>query len=556
MGEKACRRGMPRLLEFPQGFLWGTATSAYQVEGGWTEGNKGRSIWDYFSHTQGKVLNMENGDMADDHYHRFEEDVRLMASMGLKNYRMSIAWTRIQPTGTGPANPDGVAFYNRIFDALIEAGIEPMVTLYHWDLPLELQVERDGWLGGQFIIDAFVEYARLCFHHFGDRVKTWLTFNEPWCISVLGFCTGEHAPGRTGQPWKEPYIAAHNIIKSHAYAARLYRQEYKPWQKGRIGITMNCDWREPLPDQDPNRFMRNCEAAERTLQFFLGWFADPIFLGDYPQLMKVRLGSRLPVFTDEEKAVIKDSADFFGLNHYTTTYVEDVQPGMGVAFSKPEEKADWVMISDGAENGKSAVRSGTKENGANAKNASQWGVKSLLSWVQGTREGEEKKAEDVKKSAAPKDNNPSVGWFADQGARWSYDPSWERTDLGWAIVPWGIRKQLAWIQRRYHPAGGIYVTENGCAVKETDVATAICDSMRVQYLQGYISEVHSAITQEGVDCRGYFVWSLLDNFEWAYGYTKRFGICWMNYDTMERVPKESSKWYSKVVATNTLVLEP
>lgn len=184
------------------------------------------------------------------------------------------------------------------------------------------QVERDGWLGGQFIIDAFVEYARLCFHHFGDRVKTWLTFNEPWCISVLGFCTGEHAPGRTGQPWKEPYIAAHNIIKSHAYAARLYRQEYKPWQKGRIGITMNCDWREPLPDQDPNRFMRNCEAAERTLQFFLGWFADPIFLGDYPQLMKVRLGSRLPVFTDEEKAVIKDSADFFGLNHYTTTYVE------------------------------------------------------------------------------------------------------------------------------------------------------------------------------------------------------------------------------------------
>ena len=397
MGGEIGQSSAPAVRQFPTGFLWGSATSAYQVEGAWGEGGKGRSIWDYFSHTNGRVLNDDNGDMADDHYHRFEEDVKLMVEMGLKHYRLSIAWTRIQPTGNGPANPEGVAFYNKLFDTLIAAGIEPMVTLYHWDLPLALQVrptsstlnekrglsgkrgvfflfssriskiptvcaaiaprvtlrglgldlfftwvceeaafrppfprslvrpvqvERDGWLGGQFVVDAYVEYAKLCFENFGDKVKTWVTFNEPWCVSVLGYCSGEQAPGRCCNPWTEPYIVAHNILLAHAHAVQLYRQDYKPVQKGKIGITLNSDWRAPLPDTNHGKFMRNCEAAERTLQFFLGWFGDPIFLGDYPQLMRVRLGSRLPAFTDAEQALLKGSADFFGLNHYSTTYCE------------------------------------------------------------------------------------------------------------------------------------------------------------------------------------------------------------------------------------------
>jgi len=549
MTQASCEKAMadgPDVREFPAGFIWGTATSAYQVEGAWTEGGKGRSIWDYFAHTQGKVHAMSNADMACDQYHRIDEDVKLMSDMGLKYYRLSIAWTRIQPTGTGPANLEGVAYYNRVIDALIAAGIEPVVTLYHWDLPLTLQVERNGWLGGEYVINAYVEYARLCFHHFGDRVKSWITFNEPWCVTVLGFCTGEHAPGRKGQPWTEPYIAGHNLLLAHARAVKLYREEYKSWQEGLIGITCNSDWREPLPDGNPSRYMRNCEAAERTRQFFLGWFADPVYFGDYPELMKVRLGDRLPTFTPAERALMKGSSDFFGLNHYTTTYVADAQPGCAVGFTRPEGRADWVVVANGKEREAQADVTAPKDG-----EAPQWGVKSLWNWVQGAKDDEGLKVAEKPAKAAVQDAN-SVGWFADQGSQWTYDPNWAKTDMGWAIVPWGLRKMVGWIQKRYHPEGGIIITENGCACKDSDVAVARCDKMRVEYLHGYISELHKAITEDGVDCRGYFVWSLMDNFEWAYGYSKRFGIHWVNYDTLERVPKESSKWFAKLLATNSV----
>lgn len=540
------------VLQFPSGFLWGTATSAYQVEGAWSEGNKGRSIWDYYSHTAGRVVNNANGDMADDHYHRFEEDVKLMEAMGLKHYRLSISWTRIQPSGTGDANPEGLAFYNRLFDALIAAGIEPMVTLYHWDLPLALQVEHDGWLGGEFVVNAFADYAKICFENFGDKVKTWVTLNEPWCVSVQGYCSGEQAPGRSCNPWTEPYIAAHNLLLAHASAVRVYRQHFKSVQKGRIGITLNSDWREPLPNSDHTKFMRNCEAAERTLQFFLGWFADPIFFGDYPQLMRVRLGDRLPVFTDAEKALVKGSVDFFGLNHYTTTYCEDSQPGMPVAFSKADDRTEWVLVTDAHEKNNHAPQTGGTEKNPNSKSSSNWGVKSILGWVQRTGNDTEENPE-RSKPEYPLPTNPDFGWFADQGARWSYDPKWPMTDMGWGIVPWGMRKQLDWVQKRYNPTGGIIITENGCALKELNATTAKCDSVRVQFLHDYINAIYEAISEDGVDCRGYFVWSLLDNFEWAFGYTKRFGLHWMNYDTLERIPKESSRWYSKVVAANGIL---
>jgi len=524
--------GEPKARRFPGGFMWGSATSAYQVEGGWTEGGKGRSIWDSFAHTQGKISGGSDGDMADDQYHRFAEDVKLMAKMGMRHYRMSIAWTRIQPTGAGPANLEGVAFYNQVLDCLQEAGIEPWVTIYHWDLPLALQVERDGWLGGEYVINAYVEYARLCFHHFGDRVKRWITLNEPWCVSVVGFGTGEHAPGRNWQPQKEPYVVAHNLLLAHARAVRLYREEYKPWQEGVIGITMNSDWREPLPDDNPSRYMRNCEAAERTRQFFLGWFADPVYFGDYPQLMKVRLGDRLPAFTPVEKAQLKGSADFFGLNHYTTTYVADALPGMAVGFVSSESKADWVLVSD------------EEDDTPSGRGADPVGVQSIYGWEKGHHH----------KKKTPS-NVALGGWFTDCGTQWTCDKEWSTNDMGWAVVPWGLRKQLAWIQDRYVPPGGIIITENGCACKEEDAASAKCDNQRVAYLHGYISEMHKAIVEDGVDCRGYFVWSFIDNFEWALGYSKRFGLHWVDYNTLERVPKESSKWYAKVIAANGLPVD-
>eukprot|EP00803_Ostreobium_quekettii_P010866 evm.model.scf_3951EXC.1 EVM.evm.TU.scf_3951EXC.1 scf_3951EXC:4013-7173(-) len=312
--------------QFPDDFVWGVSTAAYQIEGGAVLGGRGWSIWDAFSHTPGKTLNGDTGDVADDHYHRYKEDIAIMASAGIKHYRFSISWPRIQPNGHGPANPEGVAFYNGLIDALLGAGIQPLPTLYHWDLPLTLQVEEDGWLAGAPIADAFAAYARICFDAFGDRVTRWLTFNEPWCSAVLGFGTGEHAPGRSCEPGREPYVAAHTILLAHAKAAKVYREDFKARQGGVIGITLNCDWREPKPDDDQLLLANNCAAAERALEFHLGWFADPLYFGDYPAVMKARCGDRLPAFTDEEKALIKESSDFFGLNHYSTDYCE-VRPG-------------------------------------------------------------------------------------------------------------------------------------------------------------------------------------------------------------------------------------
>ena len=225
---------------------------------------------------------------------------------------------------------------------------------------------------------------------------------------------------------------------------------------------------------------------------------------------------------------------------------------MPVGFSRAVDKTDWVLIADDAEKSDSTPLTNMRENCGNDKSTSNWGVKSILSWVQRPRE-EVRDDPQATKPELPLPTNPDFGWFADQGARWSYDPAWTLTDMGWGIVPWGLRKQLNWIQQRYNPSGGIIITENGCALKEPDALTAKSDKVRVQFLHDYITEIHKAISEDGVDCRGYFVWSLLDNFEWAYGYTKRFGLHWMNYETLERVPKDSSKWYAKVVAANGLL---
>ncbi len=457
---------------FPKDFVWGTATASYQIEGGWLEGGKGLSIWDAFAHTPGKISDGSTGDRACDHFHRWKEDVALMASLGLKAYRFSISWARILPTGQGTPNPDGIRFYSLLIDELLSHGITPWVTLHHWDLPLALQLELDGWLNPK-LADLYTKYASICFEQFGDRVKHWITFNEPWVISILGYGQGVFAPGRVSTA--EPYQAAHTILRAHGMAVQEYRSRFQPGQRGTIGMTNNCDWREPRTDSPAD-----LAAAERALQFFLGWFGDPLYFGDYPEVMRSRVGARLPQFTPEEKAMIRGSQDFFGLNHYTTMYAADATSGE-------------ILPTQPFGNG---------------------------------------------------------GIAQDQDVQLSTDPSWATTEMGWAIVPWGCRKLLQWIDQRYgHPP--IIITENGCALPDHPVDGKVHDAQRINFLHAYLAACQEALSA-GVNLQGYFLWSMMDNFEWASGYTRRFGICYVDFSTGRRVPKSSAFWYASLVRENLL----
>ena len=460
------------VAKFPEGFVWGTATASYQIEGAWLEGGKGLSIWDAFSHTPGKTSAGDTGDIACDHYHRFRDDVALMSRLGLKSYRFSIAWPRIQPTGRGKPNPAGIQFYSALIDTLLENGITPWVTLYHWDLPLALQLEMDGWLNPA-LAEVFEEYARICFAHFGDRVQRWITFNEPWVVSILGFGQGVFAPGRVSN--REPYLAAHTMLRAHGRAVDLYRRQFQGGQKGIIGMTNNCDWREPLTDSEQDR-----KAAERALEFFLGWFADPLYRGDYPDVMRERVGERLPKFSPDDATRIKGSTDFFGLNHYTTMYAAHARPG-------------------------EAGRTAPFGNGGIAE---------------------------------------------DQDVQLTVDPSWTQTQMGWSVVPWGCRKLLHWIHTRYD-APDIVITENGSAWDDHPVDGRVDDQRRIDFLRDYLGECRKAI-ESGVKLKGYFLWSFMDNFEWALGYSRRFGIHYVEYATGKRIPKKSAAWYGEVVKRNGL----
>lgn len=453
-------------------FVWGAATAAYQIEGGTLEGGRGYSIWDAFCRIPGRVHAMANGDVACDSYHRVEEDVRMLKLLGVNAYSFSIAWPRIQPGGRGAPNPEGIAYYNKLIDLLLANGITPFVTLYHWDLPLDLQMAHDGWLNRE-IVDDFTAYATLCFDAFGDRVKHWITLNEPWCCAVLGHGLGVFPPGRTDPD--EPYLVAHHMLLAHAGAVRAFRER---GSDGVIGITNNCDWREPLTQKPEDR-----EAAERAVEFFYAWFADPVVFGEYPEVMRKRLGARLPEFTEEQKTLMKGSADFLGLNHYSTLYA---------SAEKPE------------------VDAGIGPNG-------------------------------------------NGGMSDDQEVFLSADPAWERTDMQWNILPWGFRKLLNWIADRY-PGYPIYVTENGCACREPDAVSALDDDQRCRFLKSYTDAMFEAVRTDGVDVRGYFCWSLMDNFEWAQGYTKRLGLIRCSPDNLERVPKRSFFTYREIIRKNPSVL--
>lgn len=465
-------------LKFPEGFMWGSATAAYQIEGAAKKDGRTPSIWDTYSEKPGNIVNGDTGLVACDHYHRFKEDVKTMKDLNFKYYRMSVSWSRLLPNGRGDVNPEGLRFYNAVIDELLSVGITPLVTIYHWDLPQCLEDEYGGWLGRK-VVEDFEAYAAVLFEHFGDRVKNWITLNEPWCSSALGYASGEHAPGRAEAPGTEPYLAAHHMVLAHGRTVQRYRKDFAA-QNGRIGITVNMDWKEPWSSAP-----EDVAAAQRALDWQMGLFVDPIYEGDYPESVKSFCGDRLPCFTEEEKTMVKGTNDFFGLNHYSTDYVTKAQEG--------------------------------------AVNISMWGKKN---------EG---------------------GYFQDQRCSNKSDASWAKTDMDWDVVPWGLKEVLVYIQKKYAPAGGIIVTENGCAVREDTEESALNDTFRVNYFQGYIAQVHEAI-QQGADVRGYFAWSLMDNFEWCLGYSKRFGIVRVDYQTQRRTPKASARLISQIATTNSLTI--
>ena len=462
-------------LEFPKGFLWGAATSSYQIEGAVNEDGRGLSIWDTYCDQPNAISDHSSGAVACDHYHRFKDDVRMMKDLNIQAYRFSIAWPRIFPNGTGELNQKGIDFYNELIDELVKNNIEPVITLYHWDLPQALEDRYGGWLGRE-IVDDFANYARTCFRAFGDRVKYWITLNESWTVAVQGYNDGSKAPAKLDNPSINVYQAAHNLVLAHARAATIYKQEFvndnddatDSNRQGWIGIANCGDFRYP---KDPNK-VEDVEAAERAMIFQYAWLSDPFFFGDYPKEMRELLGDRLPKFTNKEREeLMNGSTDFLGLNHYSTLYAANV------------------------------------------------------------------------------DNDSSIGgYWGDMRVRFSTDPSWKKNFMGWSTNPDGCRELLLWISDRYDGAT-IIITENGTSEDEPNLATSLRDEGRREYFEGYLRACREAI-DKGVNLVGYFAWSLMDNFEWEYGYTKRFGICHVDYETQKRTPKRSALWYSEAIESN------
>lgn len=442
---------------FPDGFVWGAATASYQIEGAAREDGRGPSIWDTFSRTPGKVVGGHTGDIACDHYHRYAEDVALMADLGLGAYRFSVAWPRIRPDGTGPVNVRGLDFYDRLTDELLSKGIDPVVTLYHWDLPQTLE-DRGGWTVRE-TAEAFADYAEIVYRRLGDRVATWTTLNEPWCSAYLGYGNGIHAPGR--QDPAGSLAAAHHLNLAHGLAARALRAA----GARTISITLNPCQVEPL-----NPASEADVAAARIIDGVANRiFFDPLLRGEYPAdvLEHISRITDLAFLKDGDTEIIHQPLDVLGINFYTPSYVsaKPGQPGAldypgseGIAFRKP------------------------------------------------------------------------IGPV---------------TDMGWQIEPGALTRLLTRVQRDY-PGVPLMITENGAACPE-----GVHDRDRIDYVDGHLRACHDALAA-GVDLRGYFAWSLMDNFEWAEGYAKRFGMVHVDYTTQERVLKDSAKWYREVIRRNGL----
>ncbi|XP_057531057.1 beta-glucosidase 40 [Amaranthus tricolor] len=468
---------------FPKNFVFGTASSAYQYEGAVKEDGRGPSVWDKFAHQFGKVIDFSNADVAEDHYHRYLDDIKLMKDMGVNAYRFSISWTRIFPNGTGQINQAGVDHYNNVINALLANGIQPWVTMYHWDTPQALEDAYKSWLNPQ-IIDDFGAYAETLYEKFGDRVKHWITLNEPHTVAFSGYDIGIFAPGRcsillhlfcrAGNSATEPYIAAHNLLLAHATAANIYRTKYQKKQGGSIGASFDVMWYEPATNTTGD-----IEATQRSQDFQLGWFLDPLMFGDYPSSMRQRVRDRLPKFTAEQTALIKGSLDFVGINHYTTYYARSNKTNI-IGLLLNDALADSGTL--------------TLPYGHDGK------------------------------------------------------PIGERANSIWLyIVPRGMRELMNYIKNKYgNPT--VYITENGMddpgntpfkSLKDT-----LKDEKRIRYYSGYLENLAAAINEDGCNVKGYFAWSLLDNWEWAAGYTSRFGLYYVDYkDNLKRYPKDSVQWF-------------
>jgi beta-glucosidase len=443
-------------ITFPDGFVWGAATAAYQIEGAWAEDGKGESIWDRFSHTSGKIANGDTGDVACDHYHRWPEDVALMRHLGLQAYRFSISWPRLLPQGRGRANPAGIDFYSRLVDGLLEAEIEPFVTLYHWDLPQALQ-DEGGW-PARTTAEAFVEYADLVSRSLGDRVKHWMTLNEPFVSAIVGYYEGRHAPGHSDLD--ETVAAAHHLLLGHGWAVPAIRRNCGDAQ---VGIVLNLGRKTPASPSAADR-----SAAWQEDGILNRWFLDPISARGYPADIVQHYGRSMDFVQPGDLEAMAEPLDFLGVNNYFRDIVR--------SHEIPE-----------SENAPQAVFPGPK-----------------------------------------------------------------RTEMGWEVYPEGLYEILGRLHFGYDfPV--IFVTENGAAFPDT-IGPDGCveDPMRVAYLKGYLTAVARALAA-GVPLRGYFVWSLLDNFEWAHGYSKRFGLICVDYPTQRRILKASAQWYRRVIAANAVV---
>lgn len=441
---------------FDPGFVWGVATSAYQIEGATGEDGRGPSIWDTFSAQPGRTFEGHHGDVAVDHYHRWPEDVALVRDLGLGAYRFSISWPRIQPDGRGRVEPRGLAFYDRLVDGLLEEGIEPWPTLFHWDLPQALE-DAGGWPVRE-TAERFADYAEIVADALGDRVRNWTTLNEPWCAAFLGYGAGIHAPGRTDAA--AALAASHHLHLAHGLAVPRLRRR-RP--DARVGVTLNLYAVSPADETG-----RHDDAARRIDGLMNRWFLDPILLGRYPEdvLRDVAGVGGTDVIAEDDLAVISAPLDFLGVNYYSRHVVA----------------------------------------------AGPWPGSSQVEFV---------------------------------------NREWPKTASGWDVDPAGLTEVLTQVHRDYPPIP-IYVTENGAAFDDVMGADGtVDDGDRIDFLAGHLGALADAM-DAGVDVRGYFAWSLLDNFEWAEGYAKRFGIVHVDFDTLVRTPKASARWLGELARRSSM----
>ncbi|KAG2309628.1 hypothetical protein Bca52824_029376 [Brassica carinata] len=478
-----------RRSDFPEDFIFGSATSAYQVEGGAHEDGRGPSIWDTFSEKYPeKIKDGSNGSVADNSYHLYKEDVALLHQIGFNAYRFSISWSRILPRGNlkGGINQAGIDYYNNLINELLSKGIKPFATMFHWDTPQGLEDAYGGFRGAEIVND-FRDYADICFKNFGDRVKHWMTLNEPLTVVQQGYVAGAMAPGRCskftnpncsgGDGATEPYIVGHNLILSHGAAVEVYRKKYKASQKGQVGIALNAGWNLPYTESAEDRL-----AAARAMAFTFDYFMEPLVTGKYPVDMVNNVkGGRLPTFTAQQSKMLKGSYDFIGINYYSSTYAKDV----------PCSTEQVTMFSDPC-------------------------------------------------ASVTDSKNISVISFVTQE---------ERRIL--YSVPEGLRKVLNYIKDKYNNPT-VYIKENG--INDYDDGTKskdeiLSDIFRIKYHEDHLQQLHKAIIEDGCDVRGYYVWSLLDNFEWEHGYSTRFGLYYVDYDNnLKRYPKDSVNWFKQFLS--------